>query len=206
MSVPIETVEPLLQAWSAGDLAARDALLALVYDDLKHLASRHLGSEAVGHTLETTALVNEACADLLGRADPTWQHRPQFFAFMSAVMRHVLVDHARRRGAVKRGGDQIRVALREDLMGATVDLHSILDIESAFTRLAAQAPRLAQVAECRLFGGMADAEIAQAVGTSERTAAREWQRARAWLRIALSEHSREPSNAQAEEPTDRPHP
>lgn len=189
MPLSLAIVEPLLRRWSAGDTTARDQLLSLVYPDLKRLASRHLAGEAPGHTLETTALVHEAYADLLGRDAPAWQHRPQFFAFMSTVMRHVLVDHARRRNTSKRGGDLVRVVLREDLVGETVDLHEILDIELAFTRLAAHSERLAQVAECRLFGCMNDAEIAAALDSSERTIAREWQRARAWLRVAMNEQS-----------------
>lgn len=188
-AVRLEQIETLLVSWAAGDTDARDTLLRLVYDDLKRLASRHLAREADGHTLDTTALVHEACADLLQQNAATWQQRPQFFAFMSTVMRHVLVDHARRRRSDKRGGTQQRVALRDDLMGTTSDVHDILDLDLAFSRLAAHAPRLAQVAECRLFGGMNDGEIALALGVSERTAAREWTRARAWLQVALSEHT-----------------
>lgn len=183
------TIEPLLRAWTAGDLAARDALLHQVYPDLKRIASRHLAHDATGHTLNTTALVHEAYVDLIGRDAPAWQGRAQFFAFMSTVMRHVLIDHARRRTADKRGGGAVRVALSDDLVGgeSATDLAAMLDLDAAFDHLAAHAPRLAQVAECRLFGGMTDAEIGEALATSERTAARDWQRARAWLRVALTE-------------------
>lgn len=180
-------IEPLLAAWGRGDVGARDELLKHVYGDLKRIASRHLSNDAVGHTLNTTALVHEAYLDIVGREAPSWQGRAQFFAFMSTVMRHVLIDHARHRVAEKRGGEAVPVILSEALVGHSPDLHDILDIDAAFEKLAAHAPRLAQVAECRLYGGMNDADIAEALGTSERTAARDWQRARAWLRVALEE-------------------
>ncbi len=187
MSLSLPAVERLLAAWTAGDEAARDELLALVYPHLKRMASRKLGGEAAGHTLNTTALVHEACVDLLEIDNPTWQGRAPFFAFMSTVMRRVLVDHARRRGAAKRGGDWARVVLSEDLVGDEPGHDSLLDLERALTRLAEHAPRMARVVECRVFGGMTDAEVGEALGVSERTAAREWQRGRAWLRLALDE-------------------
>lgn len=187
MPIILSEIEPLLAAWSQGDHEARDALLAQVYPDLKRIASRHLSREVTGHTLDTTALVHEAFLDVLDDTAPEWQGRAQFFAFMSTVMRHVLVDHARARAAGKREGDRIRVALREDLLGEDPDPAELLDLEAALERLALHAPRLASVAESRIFGGMNDAEIGAAFGTSERTAARDWQRARAWLRVALDE-------------------
>lgn len=151
------------------------------------MASRHLGREAVGHTLDTTALVHEASLGLLGGNVPDWRGRAQFFAFMSMVMRHVLVDHARRRRADKREGERVRVDLHPEMAGRHADPVALLDLEAALTRLGAHAPRMAKVAECRLFGGMNDGEIGKALDLSERTAAREWQRAKAWLRVALEE-------------------
>lgn len=180
-------LEPLLREWSAGSTTARDQLFPLVYPDLKRIASRHLQSEVDHHTLNTTALVHEACIDLFGRTVPEWQGRAQFFAFMSTVMRHVLVDHARRRRASKREGERIRVALPDEITGPTTDPLALLDIENALQRLTVHAPRMARVVECRLFGGMSDAEIADALGMSERTVAREWQRGRAWMQVALDE-------------------
>jgi RNA polymerase sigma factor (TIGR02999 family) len=187
MPLALQELEPLLRAWSAGDLAARDELFPLVYPDLKRIASRHLDREVTGHTLDTTALVHEACLGLLGSDVPRWQGRAQFFAFMSTVMRHVLVDHARRRTADKRGGERVRVLLQDDLLGAAPAPDALLDLERAIEALAARSPRMARVAECRIFGGMTDAAIAEALDTSERTAAREWQRGKAWLRLALTE-------------------
>jgi RNA polymerase sigma factor (TIGR02999 family) len=187
MKPSTETIEPLLDAWTAGDERARDQLLEVVYPHLKRMASGKLQGEAAGHTLDTTALVHEACVDLLASDRPDWRERAQFFAFMSTVMRRVLVDHARRKGAAKRGGGWGRVALGDHLVGSDPDISAILDLERALDRLGSHAPRMAQVAECRIFGGMNDAQVAQALGLSERTAAREWQRGRAWLRVALEE-------------------
>lgn len=187
MTLALQELEPLLRAWSAGDLSARDELFPLVYPDLKRIASRHLDREVTGHTLDTTSLVHEACLGLLGSDVPQWQGRAQFFAFMSTVMRHVLVDHARGRAARKRGGERVRVLLQDDLIGATPAPDALLDLERAMETLAARSARMAQVAECRIFGGMTDAAIAEALGISERTAAREWQRGKAWLRLALTE-------------------
>lgn len=189
MSLPLALpeLESLLQEWSAGDIAARDRLFPMVYPELKRMASRHLGRESVGHTLDTTALVHEACLGLLGADVPDWRGRAQFFAFMSMVMRHLLVDHARRRRAEKREGERVRVELRPDMAGRTSDPAALLDLETALTRLGGQSPRMAKVAECRLFGGMNDAEIAKALDVSERTVAREWQRGKAWLQLALEE-------------------
>ena len=189
MSLPLALpeLESLLHEWSAGDIAARDQLFPMVYPELKRMASRHLGHEATGHTLDTTALVHEACLGLLGTDVPDWRGRAQFFAFMSMVMRHVLVDNARRRRAEKREGERVRVELHADLAGRMADPTALLDLEAALTRLGTHASRMAKVAECRLFGGMNDAEIAKALDVSERTAAREWQRGKAWLQLALEE-------------------
>ncbi|CAN5693062.1 hypothetical protein BH23GEM11_BH23GEM11_19600 [soil metagenome] len=157
MKPTTERIEPLLDAWAAGDEAARDSLLEIVYPHLKRMASGKLLGEAAGHTLDTTALVHEAFVDLLAGDLPSWQGRAQFFAFMSTVMRRVLVDHARKKGAAKRGGGWGRVELGDHLVGTDPDSATILDLERALDRLASHAPRMARVAECRIFGGMNDA-------------------------------------------------
>jgi RNA polymerase sigma factor (TIGR02999 family) len=190
-----DQLDALLQGWQADDAASRDALFALVYPELKRLARRHLDGEAVGHTLDTTALVHEACLGVLGRDAQEWRGRAAFFALMSTVMRHVLIDHARRRRAGKREGTQVRVVLHDQLVSDETDPTALLDLESALERLTQYAPRMARVAECRLFGGMSDGEIADALGMAERTVSREWQRGKAWLRLALGEeHGREQSS------------
>jgi RNA polymerase sigma-70 factor, ECF subfamily len=187
MSKAIADTESLFAAWNNGDFEARDALLERVYPELKLLASRYLAREAAGHTLNTTALVHEACFTVLGDRMRQWQGRAQFFAFMATVMRHILVNHARGGQAAKRQGGRLRVPLHDELKGENDDPTAILDLESALLKLTEHAPRLAQVAECRIFGGLSDAEVAEALAMSERTAARDWQRARAWLRVALRE-------------------
>jgi len=187
MALDLDRLETLLAGWRDGDAAARDSLFALVYPELKRLARRHLDGEALGHTLDTTALVHEACLGVLGLEANAWRGRASFFALMSTVMRHVLIDHARRRGASKREGTQVRVVLHEQFVGDDPDPTALLDLEAALERLTQHAPRMARVAECRLFGGMSDAEIAEALDMAERTVSREWQRGRAWLRLALGE-------------------
>lgn len=189
MTLDLDRLEALLAGWDADDTASRDALFALAYPELKRLARRHLEGEAVGHTLDTTALVNEACLGVLGLEAQTWRGRASFFALMSTVMRHVLIDHARRRRAGKREGTQVRVVLHDQLIGDDADPTALLDLESALERLTHHAPRMARIAECRLFGGMSDAEIASALGVAERTVSREWQRGKAWLRLALGEET-----------------
>ncbi len=178
---PREEIPQLVEQWSAGSQQAFDRLVELLYDDLRDLAHALLRRERPDHTLETTALVHEAYAQLVGRAGPAWRGRPRFFAFLSRVMRHVLVDYARRRNAGKRGGGAVRVSLRSadaSVEPATVDL---LALDEALGELAEKDPQLASIVECRFFGGLTEAEIAEALGVSERTVERGWQRARAYL-------------------------
>jgi RNA polymerase sigma factor (TIGR02999 family) len=172
----------LVRRWSGGEAGALDELVALLYEELRQIAHSHLARERDGHTLSTTALVHEAYVQLADRTGPEWQGRAPFFALVSRVMRHVLVDYARRRNAVKRGGGELHVALDEhDLAGKDDELVELLAVNEALDRLAAHDDRLARLVECRFFGGMKDAEIAEALGVSERTVWRDWQRARAYL-------------------------
>jgi RNA polymerase sigma factor (TIGR02999 family) len=171
----------LLAAWNDGDGAALSALIDIVYEDLRDIAHRHLREERTGHTLNTTALVHEAYLHMADRTAPEWQGRPQFFALVSRVMRHVLIDYARRRNADKRGGGSIHVPLGEALATEEAGFVELLAVDQALTRLAERDERLARVVECRFFGGLKDAEIAETLGISERTVARDWKRARAYL-------------------------
>jgi RNA polymerase sigma factor (TIGR02999 family) len=176
----------LVERWTSGDREAFDQLTEALYDDLRAIAHRHLRSERPDHTLTTTALVHEAYVELSGRTGPTWRGRAQFFALLSRIMRNVLVDYARRRQAEKRGGDDIRIPLDENTAGVEADLFELLRVNQALEQLEARDARLATVVECRFFGGMPEAEIADALGVSPRTIERDWRRARAYLYSVLS--------------------
>lgn len=176
-----QEVTGLLRAWSDGDGDAFDRLIPVVYEDLSRIASRHLRGEREGHTLDTAALVHESYLHLVHRPGDTWQNRAQFFAVASKVMRRILVDYARRRRALKRGGDQVHVAWQPGIGAEERDLDELLTLDEALTALAERDGRLGDVVECRFFGGMSSAETAQALGVSRRTIERDWTRARAYL-------------------------
>jgi RNA polymerase sigma factor (TIGR02999 family) len=166
------------------DDGAFDDLVPVVYDELRSLARSHLRRLRPGQTLNTTALVHEAYLKLSG-IDPRWENRRHFFATASKVMRHLLVDTARRRGAVKRGGELERVELREDDAAVATQAEAILAIEGALSELGEHLPRLAQVVECRFYGGLTEEETAEALGLNARTIRRDWTKARAWLHQRL---------------------
>lgn len=175
----------LVRRWTEGDRAAFDQVVELLYDDLRAIAHRHLQTERDDHTLSTTALVHEAYVQLSKRSGPTWQGRAQFFALLSKVMRHVLIDYARRRRADKRGGAEPRVPLDDQVASQDAEVFELLAVNEALERLEALDPRLARVVECRFFGGMPESEIAEALGLSTRTVERDWTRARAYLHALL---------------------
>lgn len=175
----------LLSACSAGDRGAFDELISLVYDDLRRIAHKRLQSERTDHTLSTTALVHEAYLQLVDQAVATWRDRAHFFAVAAKIIRNVLVDYARRRGAEKRGGSGVHIPLREDLAGVEPRTIEFLALEEALGALAEHDPRLERIVECRFFGGMNMKDTAAALGVSMRTAERDWRRARAYLYDAL---------------------
>lgn len=177
-----------LSAWRQGDLASRDRLVDAVYPELRAIAQRQLGGERAGHTLQATALVNEAYMRLsrLDRID--WQDRVHFVRMASRVMREILVDHARRHGAGKRDGGE-RVPITQVDVAAPVGDIDMLALDGALDRLAAIDPARAQLVELRYFGGLTIEETAEALAISPATAKRHWQAARAWLFEALSEPS-----------------
>jgi RNA polymerase sigma factor (TIGR02999 family) len=181
-----EQLAGLLERWSAGDNGAFDQLVTLLYDDLRKLAHSHMRAERGGHTLSTTALVNEAYLQVAERTGPAWQGRARFFALLSRVMRHILVDYARHRDAAKRGGGQLRVTLTDDCATADTQAFELLAVDRALNQLAAKDERLAQLVECRFFGGMSGTEVAEVLGVSGRTVERDWKRARAYLFTMLS--------------------
>ena len=182
-------VTAALAAWSAGDREALPRVLPQIYDELRALAAQHLRKERAGHTLQATALVNEAFLRLCGRERVHVEARVQFFAVAAQAMRRVLVDHARRRQAGKRGGRETPVPLTEvaaaELAAAPEDV-DVLDVDAALTRLAALDARQARVVELRFFAGMEVEEIAAALDVSASTVRREWRMARAWLRGQLA--------------------
>jgi len=162
-----------------------DQLLPVVYEELRALAHRHLAKHGPGGSLATTGLVHEAYLKLVDQSRAEWRDRAHFFALSSAAMRHVLVDQARARAALKRGGPGIRVTLDEEAIAVDNSPETLMAIDEALDRLAAVEPRLAKVVECRFFGGLSEKEIAEALGVTERTVERDWVKARILLRRAL---------------------
>jgi RNA polymerase sigma factor (TIGR02999 family) len=170
----------LLEA-RAGDREAIDRLFGLVYEELRRIAHHALRHERSGHTLGTTGLVHEAYFKLVDQTRVEWRDRAHFFGVASRAMRQILVEYARRRGAVKRGGRTRVVALEEGLVPAEERAEALLAVDEALTRLAAHDSGLGRVVECRFFAGLTEEETAEATGASLRTVQRQWRRAKAWL-------------------------
>ena len=175
----------LVSAWSQGEPEAFNKLMELVYDDLRRIAHRHIRDTDRDAVVDTTMLVHEAYVKLIDREEGAWEGRAQFFAFCSKAMRHILIDFARARLTQKRGGGALRVPMRDGLTSVDAEAEEVLAVEQALQKLEARSPRMAQVVECRFFGGMTVAETAAALVTSTRTVEREWTRARAYLAAAL---------------------
>jgi RNA polymerase sigma factor (TIGR02999 family) len=169
-----------------GNASAYDALLPLVYDELKRVASRSLLHEQDGHTLQPTALVHEAYLRLVDQSTPNFENRRHFFSVSAALMRQILVDHARRANAAKRGFRTV-IPLEDFMDAAAVapELHEILELDEAIQQLAARDTRQAQIVELRYFAGLSVQETAAALNVSERTVKRDWAVARAFLYRAL---------------------
>ncbi len=174
-------VTQLLAQWSEGDEAAFSTLVTLVYDDLRAIAHRRLLASRPDDTLATTALVNEVYLRLVGHAGGQWEGRAQFFGFASRAMRHILVDHARRARAEKRGGSAVQIALDDIRSPGDDAAGDVLGVDEAIDRLAQRNQRMAQIVELRFFGGFNVVETADILGTSVRTVEREWTRAKAYL-------------------------
>lgn len=178
-------VSALVRAWVAGDRHALDRLMPHVHGELRKLAAAHLRRERGDHTLEPTALVHEAYLRILGREELHLAGRAEFFALAAQAMRRILVDHARRRAALRRGGDlQEITVVGLDVFGVAKD-SQLVDLDEALTRLAALDPRQGKVVELRFFGGLEVEEIADTLGISVSTVQREWRMAKAWLRREL---------------------
>ena len=174
-------VTNLLVAWGQGDEAAFARLIPVVHAELRRIARRHMGHERDGHTLQPTALVNEAYLKLIDIHHVQWQDRAHFFAMASRVMRRILVDAARARGYQKRGAGAHQVTLDEGRVGAKEPPADVVALDEALTALAAFDERKSQVVEMRYFGGLSIEEVAEALGMSPRTVKRDWTMAKLWL-------------------------
>jgi RNA polymerase sigma factor (TIGR02999 family) len=183
-----EGVTQLLVEWGGGDRAALDRLLPLVFDELRRLAASYLRRERAGHTLQPTALVNEAYLRLVDQEGAQWQNRAHFFGIAANLMRQILVDHARQRSADKRGGSQLqRLSLTQAERLVRQEELDVLALNEALERLAEFDPQQARIVELKFFGGLTIEETAEVLGVSHATVEREWKLARAWLRRELSD-------------------
>jgi RNA polymerase sigma-70 factor (ECF subfamily) len=176
-----QEITELLAEWSDGNQSALDELYPLVYDELHRLARRYMSRERKGHTLQTTALINEAYVRLVDQRNARWANRSHFFAISAQIMRRILIDHARRYAYAKRGGGARQVSLEEVATVARADLSEFVRLDEALKSLAELDPRRSQVVELRYFGGLNNEEIAGVLKISENTVTRDWNMARAWL-------------------------
>lgn len=177
---PSATPTALLLAWRRGDREAFDRLVPLVHDELRRLARHYMGHERPGHTLQATALVNEAYLRLIEVTKIEWRNRAHFVAIAARIMRHILVDAARARGNLKRGGGK-RVTLDEAMLVTAQASPDVIDVDRALTALGRVDPRKAQMVELRFFGGLSLEETAEAMKISVDTVKRDWRVAKLWL-------------------------
>ena len=183
-------VTQMLVSLEEGDGSAAKRLLPVVYDDLRDLASRYLNDERKGHTLQPTALVHEAYMRLVDQTRVDWQGRTHFFAVGAQAMRRILVDHARKRRADKRGGGLQRITLDEQMAVEWRREEDLLALDDALIKLAELDPRQARMVELRFFSGLKVSEVAEVLEMSKRSVEREWTMVRSWLRRELSEYER----------------
>jgi RNA polymerase sigma-70 factor, ECF subfamily len=182
MSSPMMEISELLQAWSEGDEAALTKLTPLVYQELHRLAHHYMSRERTDHTLQTTALVNEAYLRLLRTSRIEWRGRTHFFAVSAQVMRRILVDMARARGYAKRGGRACHISLEDTAVMASAETDAdLVDLDEALTALSAMDTRKSQVVELRFFGGLTVEETAEVLRVSPDTVMRDWSLAKVWL-------------------------
>ena len=175
-----ERITQVLAAWTNRDPGARDRLVPIVYEELRRLAHHYMRGEREGHTLQTTALVNEAYLRLVGIDGLRWRDRAHFFAMAATLMRRVLVDHARQRGREKRGGGVSVVSLDENAVAPRPEV-DVVALDEALERLAAADPQQSRVVELRFFAGLSVEETAVALGISPATVKRDWATAKLWL-------------------------
>ena len=176
----------LLIAWSGGDQSARDELIPLVYEHLRRLAHQYMRSERAAHTLQTSALLNEAYVRLVDQKDIQWRDRAHFFGIAARLMRQVLVDYARSRNYAKRGGNLYHVPLDEALIVSKERAAEVVALDDALKALAEIDSRQSEIVELRFFGGLSIEETAEVLAVSPGTVMREWTMAKAWLRKAIT--------------------
>jgi len=188
--MPIATsheVTQLLMAWNDGDQSALERLIPLVHAELHRIARRYMRSERAGHTLQTSALINEAYLRLIDAQQVHWQNRAHFFGIAAQLMRRVLVDFARSRGYKKRGGGALQVSLDETMVITKERGEDLVALDEALSALSELDERKGRVVEMRFFGGLSEKEIAEALTVSQETVRRDWRLAKSWLRRRLSE-------------------
>lgn len=178
---PSQTVTELLVAWSQGEQAALEKLVPLVYGELRRIARRYMGRERPGRTLQTTALVNEAYLRLIDASQVRWQDRAHFFAVSAQLMRRILVDFARSRRYLKRGGGAQKISFDEALVAPPERGRDLVALDDAMMALASTDARKSQVVELRFFGGLSVKETAEVLSVSQDTVLRDWSLAKAWL-------------------------
>lgn len=181
-----DEVTQLLVDWSNGDKAALDKLMPLVYEELRRLAHHYMGRERPGHTLQTTAIVNEAYLQLIDQRSVHWQNRAHFFGIAAQLMRRVLAGYARSRHYAKRGGGARQVSLEEAMIVSEERVADMVALDDALNALAEIDERKSRIVEMRFFGGMSIEETAEVLGVSPGTVMRDWTMAKAWLRREIS--------------------
>ena len=189
MSTASPAVTQLLLDWNNGDQAALEQLLPLVNAELRLLAKRYMRRESPGHTLQTSALVNEAYLRLIDQKQVLWQNRAHFLGIAAQLMRRILIDHARKAHYAKRGGGALRVSLDESAAVTEAKAAELLAVDEALERLTNLDARKGRLVELRFFGGLTEEETAEVLGVSVPTVQREWRAAKAWLHRMLTEGS-----------------
>jgi RNA polymerase sigma factor (TIGR02999 family) len=182
MSLPGDQITQLLNQWASGERAALDQLMPLVYKELHKIAKQYMEHQNPNHTLQATALINEAYLKVVGGAEQEWENRAHFFGVAAKAMRHILVDHARARRAVKRGGEAQILSLEESIPAFDRIAAELVALDEALVALAKIDPRKGQVVEMRYFGGLSVHDTAQMLKVSPETVARDWRFAKSFLR------------------------
>jgi RNA polymerase sigma factor (TIGR02999 family) len=187
MAANAQEITQLLLKWSKGNTAALEDLVPLIYPELRRLARRYMRQENPAHTLQTSALINEAYLRMIGQQGVEWHDRAHFFAVAAQVMRHILIDHARKYQVAKRGGGLLRVSLDQTVLASQERALEFVALDDALTKLALIDVRKSQIVEMRFFGGLTIEEIAEVMKLSSITIKREWRAAKAWLHLEISQ-------------------